>query len=172
MKAVIIHENMEFAAKAYATLRRVGCRDEMNVQWTVNCWPVDTLNNPIIIEKALAEARDAHLIVLPANLAQSIPLWLLRWLERWAMLRHIQEAALGILEHTDTSRTEMPVHPQLLAFVRRHGLTLIGNEFYANDPVAEPVQAPPGGLFPLLVGQAVFNNSVLLAPYRSFGINE
>ena len=144
----------------------------MDIQWTAKCWPVDALNNPIIIEESLVVARDAHLIVLPANLAKSIPLWFLRWLERWAMLRYIQEAAVGILEPTHTSRIETPMHPQLIAFVRKHGLTQIDIELPVNDPLAGSIQVPPDILLPLLVAQPVFKNAALLASYRSFGINE
>src|SRR6267378_1541538 len=92
MKAVIICDDFAFAAKANATLRRVGYQAGVGVQWSVKCWPVNALN-----DTALAETLDAHLIVFPSRCAQSIPSWVCNWLERWAEQRTIRSAAFRVI---------------------------------------------------------------------------
>jgi len=44
MRAVVLYDDVMFAAKADATLRCVGNQAGVNVQWTIKCWPVNALN--------------------------------------------------------------------------------------------------------------------------------
>jgi hypothetical protein len=127
MKAIVIYEELEFTTRADAILHRVGGRAEINIEWTVSCWPVDALIEKKSAGKLLVQAQNAHLIVLPANLARFIPLRLLGWLERWAKLRHNPEVTLGILHEREFSHIEMPVHPALLKFAHENGLALVRN---------------------------------------------
>src|SRR5258708_14984527 len=97
MKAVIICDDLALFAKANATLQRLGCRPEVNVHWTIKSWPANAFDQAAAVERAIIEAADAHLIVIPAWLAHSLPFFLRDWLERWATLRLVRDAALAII---------------------------------------------------------------------------
>jgi hypothetical protein len=125
MKAVILCDDFAFAAKANATLRRVGYQAGVEVQWIIKCWPVNALNDAVLAETALAEALDAHLILLPARRAQSLTAGLLDWFERWATLRRIPAAALGVLNEGNATDLIKSVCPELSRFIRRHHLNFI-----------------------------------------------
>lgn len=146
LKAVVICHDTAFAAKADVMLRRAACREEMNVQWIVNCWPVKVLNKAGAAGTALVETLDAHLIVLPASLARSLPSWLLDWLRRWAAQRQIQEAALGIVSDGNAAHFGRSLCSDLSTFIQEQGLNLIihggvaavdsmnSSDRYSHDP--------------------------------------
>jgi hypothetical protein len=125
MKAVVISDDLAFAAKACAILRRVGRRADMNVQWAVRCWQADALNDSTLAEKALVDTLDAHLIVLPARCASSLPLPLLDWLERWTEQRKIPDAALAVISDVTTDSPVYSLCRRLSNLVREHSLNLI-----------------------------------------------
>ena len=131
MNAVIICDDFAFAAKANATLRRVGHQAGVGVRWSVKCWPVNALNDTALAEQVLAETLDAHLIVFPARCAQSIPSWVCNWLERRAEQRRIQTAALGVIN--DSTEPTKEADPELSRFIRQHGLNFIIDEERAEQ---------------------------------------
>jgi hypothetical protein len=122
MNAVIIYDRFEIAAKANAVLERATHRTGETVNWNVKPWRVDMLNLRLTAEAALAEAAEAHLIVVAVREVQAL---LVDWLERWATCRHVQEAALAVWDggNADTRRTREI--PELSRFARRHGLSLL-----------------------------------------------
>jgi hypothetical protein len=123
--AVIIYEEFDYATKAKATLERAAQRTDETTHWGVRLWRVDVLKLPLAAEAALAEAVEAHLIMLAVRQVQPLLPWLMDWLERWATRRQIQEAALAVWgggsAHTRLSRAT----PELSQFAGRHGLSLI-----------------------------------------------
>ena len=152
MKAVIFCDDSTFAAKARSLLRRVGNRPGVNVRWTVKAWPVNALHHASLSETALLNAADAHLVVLPANHARALSSHLRGWLNRWAALRDIEEAAVGVIgdnESSGSSETD-EVSLELRLLVQRHGLNLIHDEA-PKPPAKLEVRFPLEGEHPLRI---------------------
>jgi hypothetical protein len=124
MKAVIIYDDLPSATKAYATLQRVGLRPEVRVCWTITLWRVDIMKEATVAKNALLDAQDAHLIVFAGRSAQSIPSRLRHWLERWAALRRIPNAAVAVIPD---SNARFAV-PNQYIFIQQLGLAFIGKE--------------------------------------------
>jgi hypothetical protein len=132
MNAVIIYDKVDFAPAANVMLESAARRTDEPVHWSVKPWRVDMLELAPAAEAALAEAAEAHLIVLTVREVQSLPPRLMDWLERWATHRQVSEAALAVW---DGGRADTPLAqatPELLQFARHHGLSLI---FDNNAPV-------------------------------------
>lgn len=171
LKAVIICDAPSIIAKAEAALLRVGRRSKVNAQWTITCWPANILNQARVAEEALLEVADAHLVIIPAQHAFSIPFGLRQWLERWAALRQIPDAALAIIG--DGTHADFPkaVSSELTMLVLKHNLNLIVDESTSVGNATETaVRFPPERELPLQlgrIGQAVASDSL-----RGFGINE
>src|SRR6267378_5802818 len=96
MKALIIYDDFDSAAKANTTLQHSAHKADFTVQWNIRPWRVDLLKFPPTADEALTEALDAHLIVFAGRSAQSLPFWLERWLEQWAKHRRVKDAALAV----------------------------------------------------------------------------
>jgi hypothetical protein len=128
VNAVIIYDEFDFAANANAMLEYAAHRTDEPMHWSVKPWRVDMLELPPAAEVALAEAADAHLIVLAVREFQSHLPWLMDWLERWATGRRILEAALAVWVggFADTRLAE--VTHELSQFAGHHGLSLIFND--------------------------------------------
>ncbi len=122
MNAVIIYDHFDFATKANAMLESATHRTGETVHWSVKPWRVDMLNLRPTAEAALAEAAEAHLIVLAVRQVQSL---LVDWLERWATCRQVQEAALAVWDGGNTDTHSARAIPELSLFAGRHGLSLI-----------------------------------------------
>ncbi len=125
MNAVIIYDEFDYATKAKATLERVAHRTDETTHWGVRLWRVDVLKLPPAAEAALAEATEAHLIMLAVRQIQSLLPWLVDWLERWATRRQVQEAALAVWDGGSTDTRLARATPELSQFALRHGLSLI-----------------------------------------------
>ena len=172
MKAVIICDDFAFAAKANATLRRVGYRAGVNVRWTIKCWPVNALNETTLAKQALDETLDAHLIVFPSQRAQSLPSWVFSWLERWAARRHVQAAALGVISDSNAADLTKPVCPELSRFVQQHDLNLIIDGDRAQDAVKLFIGFSCEREVPLPIARAGVVNFATPNSFRAYGINE
>jgi hypothetical protein len=126
MNAVIIYDECDFAAKANAMLERAAHRTDETTHWGVKLWRVDVLKLPPAAEAALAEAVEAHLIMLAVRQIQSLLPWLrVDWLERWARCRQVQEAALAVWDGENAATRSARAAPELSQFAGRHGLSLI-----------------------------------------------
>jgi len=125
MNAVIIYDRFDFAAKAKAMLERAAHGTGEAAHWSVKPWRVDMLKLPPAAEAALAEAAEAHLIVLALRQVQSFFPWLADWLERWATCRQVQEAALAVWDSENADTRPVRATPELSQFAGRHGLRLI-----------------------------------------------
>lgn len=128
MKATIFCDESGFAAKARALLRRVGDRPRVNVGWAVKTWPINALHHASLSEKALLESADAHLIVIPGKHARSLSTQLRVWLDRWAALRQLEDAAVGVIWDDADCIVANYVSLELRILVERHGLNLIYDE--------------------------------------------
>ncbi len=173
MKAMIICDDFTFVVKARATLQRVGSQPEVGARWTIRSWPVNALHHEEMAEKALAEAADAHLIVIPASRAHSIPSWLRDWLRRWAAHRLIPDAAVAVIGDGADPGINESVSPELTRIVREHALN-----FFANGgPVARDATQLAVRFFheprrPLTIERSRYAAEVTRDSFRCVGINE
>jgi hypothetical protein len=173
LKAVILCDELDFAANAAAMLHRVRSSAGADVNWTVECWPVNAFDEAAFAERAVIEALDAFLIVVPSRHVQYPKFFLLEWLRRWAALRHVHEAALGIMTERDAAPVEFPIHPELSALVKWHGLTLISSSSpYSPDPGNVLIHFTGERQMLLPVEQRHFVYAEARWSYRGFGINE
>ena len=173
MKSVIIYDDLAFFANANARLQRVGRRPEVGAQWTIEGCPINTLEQETTAEKRLVEAADAHLIVMPARHAHAFPFHLRAWLEQWAALRQIQDAALAVIgdgTHADFPKT---VNPELTMLVLKRCLNLIIDEGpAAGNTTKLAVRFPLERELPLPLELRRLEYAVTRDSFRNFGINE
>jgi hypothetical protein len=142
MNAMIIYDTFDFAVRANARLERAAHRADKATHWNVNLWRVDVLKLPPAIEAALAEAADAHLIMLAISHVESGLPSLVAWLESWATGKQIREAALAIWDGESADTHLATSAPELSQFGKRHGLSLICNSHAQFDEVLEqPLRA-------------------------------
>ena len=128
LNAVILYDTLNFAAEARAMLTRAAQRADETIAWRVKPWRVDILKLPRVSEAAMAEAAEAHLMLLALRRAQSIFPWLVDWLEQWASRRRVREAALAIWRGECAETHPARAAPALIPFASRHGLRLILDE--------------------------------------------
>lgn len=170
MKAVIICDDFSFAARANVKLRQVGCRPDVRVRWTVKSWPVVAFTNPVMADKFLGEAADAHLIVLSARRAEALPAWISRWLERWAALRQIPDAAVAVINDGIEGGFAKTLAPELNRILQEYGLHLVAGE---NAPVGAPAE-PTAGIIeaPRAFSQFRIAEAAPDDSFRGRGIND
>ena len=72
-------------------LERVAHGTGESTHWSIKLWRMDMLKLPSATEAALAEAADAHLILLAMLQSQSLLPWLVDWLEQWARCRQVRK---------------------------------------------------------------------------------
>jgi hypothetical protein len=125
MNAVIIYDDFACAAKAKAMFERAAHRADEVLRWTVKPWRFDMLMPSLSADAALADAADAHLVVLSLRHPLPLPAWVQDWLERWAARRQIQEAALAVWDGGNGDNHSVPAVPELSRFAGRHGLSFI-----------------------------------------------
>ena len=173
MKAIIIYDNLAFVAKAIIRIQHLGCRPELDVYWTTKGWPITNLEHATKAEKSLIDAADAHLILMPAQLAHAFPFHLREWLERWIALRQIQDAALAVLgdgTHSDFPKT---VSPELTMLALEHNLNFIVDQDTASGGVAKvPVRFPLERELPMPLELRRVECAAVRDSFRSFGIND
>src|SRR5260221_12964760 len=97
MKALIVYDDATCAAATNAILHRAADRADISVKWDVRPWRLNMLRFTPTAEEIMSDAADAHLIVFAIHKTQSLPAWLMKWLERWALLRRTPGAALAII---------------------------------------------------------------------------
>jgi hypothetical protein len=175
MKALIIYREVAFAIKANATLRGLRhCPDaktECEV-FEVLPWRMDMLKFRAGATAALIEAIDAHLILFAGGFPESLPYWLLDWLEKWAGVRRIKDAALATTAGTSGDTPSTITKSALRQFARKHGLHFIiaanvvhedKSQFYEDD--TNDMKLRPGSQSPPIY-------TPHLESHQCWGINE
>jgi hypothetical protein len=137
MKAIIVCNESTFVAKARSILERVAERVGLTLGWTVKRWSIHALRRATTSEKALLESADAHLVLIPGEYASSLPSHLRDWLERWATLRQVEEAAIGLIDETAPCASTDTERLQLRMLIYKHGLKLITNRPAIRKPRAK-----------------------------------
>jgi hypothetical protein len=172
MKATIFCDDSSFAAKARGLLRRVGDRPGVNLRWAIKTWPVNALHHASLSERALLESADAHLIVIPGKHAHSLSSHLRGWLNRWAALREVGDAAVGVIGDDADSVALTDVSLALKLLVHRHGLKLIHDETPPRKGTKLAVRLAPEKTNPLPIKLAHMPQAASLDVFRGFGIIE
>ena len=126
LKAAIIYDDFDFAARTAALLERAAVRSAEAMQWDVKPWRLDLLKPSSLADAALAETADADLIVVTLSKTHLLPDTLLDWLERWAARRQIRDAALMVLCPEETAGP-MSSRERLKEFAVWRGLLFLGN---------------------------------------------
>jgi hypothetical protein len=123
MKAVIVYEDLVSAEKAGALLERATHRADESLHWIIKMWRFDLLNDPIAATTALSDAMDGHLILICLPNIQELAPSLHPWLEKWATMRRVQEAGLGLWKNSKPLPRRLL--RQMCLFAKRHGLALL-----------------------------------------------
>jgi len=124
MKALIIYDSFAAGAKASAALKHSTENQAFDVQWNVRPWRLDMLKFTPTLELAMADALDAHLIVLAIQTVQPLPAWLHSWLEHWAECRQVGEAAIALFGIGKAMPFSLWTASHWTDFVKRRGLGL------------------------------------------------
>ena len=132
LKAVIIYDDFDFAARTAALLERAAVRSDEAMQWDVKPWRLDLLKPSSLADAALAETADADLIVVTLSKTHLPPDILLNWLEHWAERRQVRDAALMVLCPEETAGP-MSSWDRLKEFAAWRGLLLLGNHNLQAD---------------------------------------
>jgi len=126
LKAAIIYDDFDFAARTVALLERAAVRSEEAMQWDVRPWRLDLLNRSSLADAALAETFDADLMVVALSKTHLLPDALLEWLEHWAERRHVEDAAVMALCPEETAGPTSS-WDRLQEFTAWRGLIFLGS---------------------------------------------
>ena len=173
MDVMILYDEFSSATKAKAILERATHRSDETMQWRVKLWRSDILKLPPAAEAAMAEAAGAHLIVLALGLPEFVSASLLGWLEKWATLRQVRDAALAVFDGANPDALSAPGAPELRQFAQRHDLGFI---FDAREPSGDESSKFADGLRDREVSLTPTLQHILEQPmpgsYQHWGINE
>jgi hypothetical protein len=173
MKAVIFCDDSAFAAKASSALQHIGHRPVVAVEWIIQNWPAVILSHADMAEKALLEGMEAHLIVIPARYGRALPLHLHDWLEQWAALRQIEDAAVAVIGDDRNTGLAKSVDPELTLLVQKHGLNLITDEAFVAEDAAKLIKhLSVEHEQPLSTRLSRLSYATTSDSFRDFGINE
>ena len=123
MKALIIYDDVASAKDVVAALKRAAHRVKMGIRWDLKPWRLDILSLPTAGNEALLEAVDADIIAFAGPRASSLPPWLIEWLECWASLRQVSDAAVAVVGERDQDFDRTAV--RFSRFAKSHGLGLL-----------------------------------------------
>jgi hypothetical protein len=171
VKALIIYDDFFSATKANAILQHLR-NSAVKAHWIIRPWRVDMLRWPITAGEALAEAKDAHLIVLAGHCFLSLPFWLQNWLEHWVKISQIEGAALGVVVARSRDAISMS-QSDLSQFANNHALSVIidgGGELESDSLPYEGDLKEPKLSKSSILPQSL--NTKNYDEYRNWGIND
>ncbi|MGB7769203.1 MAG: hypothetical protein WBN22_10180 [Verrucomicrobiia bacterium] len=125
MNVVIIYDDFACATKAKANLERAAQLAGETTHGNVELCRLDLLEQSSFAVKVLGESANAHLIVVALSQTESLPAWLLDWLESWATRRRVRDAALAVFGGGNNDMPSVPTVRELSRFAGRHGLSFI-----------------------------------------------
>ena len=132
LKAAVIYDDFDFAARAAVLLERVAIRADEAMKWDVKPWRLDVLQEPSLADAALGETADADLIVIALRKTPLLPDELRGWLESWAMKRQTRDTAMMAF-CPEENAASTPLWRELKEFAERHGLPFLGNRILRDD---------------------------------------
>ncbi len=125
LTAVVIYDDLALGEKAHSVLERAVRQAGETTDWAVKTWRVEELRQSETEQDALAQAAEAHLILLALRCFEFLPAWTWGWLHHWAAQRRISDAAVAVLDGLSGCTHGQSAPHQLFEFTRCHGLTLI-----------------------------------------------
>ena len=155
LKALIIYDDVPRAANTSAILHRVAHHADMAVNWEIRPWRLNMLKPPATAGLALRDAADAHLIVFAVRRVNKLHVWLMNWLERWATLRQMPDAALALLGDGTSKACTAPATVAMARFARQNALSFFFNnhgethdrpafpDAIRNEEISYVLQPPP-----------------------------
>ncbi len=132
LKAVIIYDDFDFAARTAALLKRAAIRSDEAIEWDVKPWRLDLLKPSSLADAALAETADTDLMVVALSKTHLLPDALLDWLDQWAERRQIQDAALMVLCPEETAGP-MSARSRLKEFAEWRGLLFLDQRRWPDE---------------------------------------
>ncbi|MGO8838547.1 MAG: hypothetical protein ACLQAH_06265 [Limisphaerales bacterium] len=126
LKAAVIYDDFDFAARTAALLERAAVRSDEAIRWDIKPWRLDLLKPSSLADAALEEIINADLIVVALCKTHLPPDALLEWLERWARRRQTRDAALMVL-CPEEAAGPMSCWARLKEFAEWQGLPFLGN---------------------------------------------
>jgi len=132
LKAAVIYDDFDFAARAAALLERVAIRADEAIKWDVRPWRLDVLKEPSLADAALDETSDADLIVVALRKTPSLPDELTGWLESWATKRQTVDAAMMVF-CPEEFFVSTPLGQSLKEFAEWHSLPFLGSRDLRDD---------------------------------------
>src|SRR5262249_46054720 len=84
--------------------------------------------------------KDAHLVVISGDHARALPFHLRKWLEEWGADRHVEEAAVGVIDESADPALETEAYADLKQLLDQLGLNLITSHMY---PIDQPAGISP-----------------------------
>lgn len=132
LKAAVIYDDFDFAARAAALLERVAIRADEAMKWDVKPWRLDVLKEPSLADTAIGETTDADLIVVALRKTPSLPDELMGWLESWAMKRQTEDTAMMVF-CPEENAASTPLWRELKGFAEWHSLPFLGSRNLRDD---------------------------------------
>jgi|ERR1035438_8096126 hypothetical protein len=132
LKAAVIYDDFDFAARAAALLERVAIRADEAMKWDVKPWRLDVLKEPSLAADALDETTDADLIVVAFRKTPSLPDELMGWLESWAIKRQTEDTAMMVFCPEGNAALTLLWH-ELKKFAGWHNLLFLGSHNLRDD---------------------------------------
>ena len=132
LKAAVIYDDFDFAARTAALLERAAVRSNEAMIWDVKPWRLDLLKPSTLATAALEETMDADLIVVALCKTHLLPDELVEWLEDWAAHRQIRDAAMMVLCPEETAGP-MSSWNRLKEFADWRGLLFLGHRNLRYD---------------------------------------
>ena len=132
LKAAVIYDDFDFAARAAALLERVAIRADEAMKWDVKPWRLDVLKPSSLANVALGETTDADLIVVALRQTPALADELMGWLESWAMKRQTVDAAVMVL-CPEENAASTPLWRELKGFAEWHSLPFLGSRNLRDD---------------------------------------
>jgi len=132
LKAAIIYDDFDFAARAAALLDRAAIRTDEAMKWDVKPWRLNVLKQPSLANAALGETLGADLIMVVLRKTPSLPDELKSWLENWTMKRQVEDAAM-MLFCPEKNAASMWLWYELKEFAEWHNLLFLGSRNLQDD---------------------------------------
>jgi len=173
LKAAVIYDDFDFAARAAALLDRVAIRADEAMKWDIKPWRLDVLQEPSLADAAFDETADADLIVVALRKTPSRPDELMSWLESWAMKLQTVDPAMMVY-CPEGNAASMPLGHELKEFAEWHSLPFLGSHNLRDDGNSIEFvhrlwrrKQPPQPVAPTLESFAISHH-----PSGHWGINE
>jgi hypothetical protein len=137
LKAVILHDDSDFAGRATALLERAAARAGEGTKWDVKSWHWDVLKQPALAAVTLTVAADADLILFALGEVHLPPPEVWDWLERWAANRRHADAAVMLLGPEGNASRRL--RNKLERFAKRRGVAFLGGRKTEDDKAANSI---------------------------------